>query len=120
MNLKTYEKESSRTMSAKMHSSAAKVDTAHGIIGIAGEAGELLDAMKKAMFYGAVLDLDNVREEVGDIMWYIMAIVRSEGWDLETIMQENIDKLRVRYPNQWNKEHAELRLDKQDGGIGSG
>ena len=74
----------------------------------------MLDAVKKGLFYGHAPDMENIREEIGDLMWYIYAIVRAEGWDLEEIMQENIDKLRKRYPEQWDKEHAKLRLDKND------
>lgn len=57
----------------------------------------------------------NVREECGDLMWYIAAICRSEEWSLEEIMQENINKLKVRYPKQFNTEDAYKRLDKKEG-----
>lgn len=112
MNLKKYELESSRTMAPGVHLEAFKVDTLHGIIGVSTEAGELLDAVKKGLFYGRKPDLENIREEIGDTMWYIMAIIRSEGWDLEEILQENISKLKLRYPEQFTTELSEKRLDK--------
>jgi len=114
MDIRTYEEESARTMSPTICNGAFITETLHGIIGISTEAGELLDAVKKGLFYGHAPDMENIREEIGDIMWYIMAIVRAEGWDLEEIMQENIDKLRLRYPEQFTKEHSELRLDKNE------
>ncbi|RLI65901.1 MAG: hypothetical protein DRO67_01990 [Candidatus Asgardarchaeum californiense] len=113
MNLEEYEKESSRTMAPTMYDGAFITETLHGIIGISTEAGELLDAVKKGLFYGHAPDMDNIREEIGDIMWYIMAVVRAEGWSLEEIMQENIDKLRIRYPEQFTKELSKDRLDKK-------
>lgn len=42
----------------------------HGIIGMMTEAGELLDQMKKHWFYGRELDVVNIKEELGDILWY--------------------------------------------------
>jgi len=42
----------------------------HGAIGISGEAGELLDAVKKHVFYGKPLDVNNVKEEISDVLWY--------------------------------------------------
>lgn len=112
MNIEEYMEESARTMAPTIHQDAFKVETLHGIIGVSTEAGELLDAVKKGLFYGHAPDMINVREEIGDIMWYIAAIVRSEKWDLEEIMQENIDKLRTRYPEQFTTELSKRRLDK--------
>lgn len=41
----------------------------HMAIGISGEAGELLDAIKKATIYRKPLDIANVREECGDLLF---------------------------------------------------
>ncbi len=113
MELKEFESLSAITESPMFSSEKLKVGTLHGIVGISTEAGEILDAAKKAMFYGVKPDLKNIREELGDLMWYIMCVVRSEGWDLEDIMQENINKLSERYPEQFTTEHAKMRLDKK-------
>lgn len=112
MNLKEYKKLSAISESPSFSDDTLKISTLHGIIGISTEAGELLDVVKKAMFYDRSPDLENVREEIGDLMWYIMCILRSENWDLEDIMEENITKLKKRYPNQFTTEHSKLRLDK--------
>lgn len=111
MNLHEFEKESARTMIPHIHL-LMPTESIHAIVGVASEAGELLDVVKKSLFYGQEPDLTNLREEIGDLMWYIMALVRSEGWDLEEILDENIKKLRLRYPDQFTQEHAALRLDK--------
>jgi NTP pyrophosphatase (non-canonical NTP hydrolase) len=112
MKVQEYMEESARTMSPIIHEGAFKVETLHGIIGVSTEAGELLDAVKKGLFYGHAPDMENIREEIGDILWYIAAIARAEGWDIEDIMQENIDKLRKRYPEQFTSELAKVRMDK--------
>ena len=112
MDLKTYQDLSARTESPNFDVGNLNISTLHGIVGISTEAGELLDAAKKAMFYGRDADKENIREEIGDLMWYIMCIIRSEEWDLEDIMQENSDKLKWRYPEQFTTKHSEIRLDK--------
>ena len=112
MDLKEYLIESSRTESPYWYPDNIKVETLHGIIGVSGEAGELLDAAKKSLFYDQPLDKQNVREELGDILWYVAAIIRSEGWTFEDIMEENINKLRKRYPGKFTPELAKKRLDK--------
>ena len=113
MNINEYIKESARTMTPNIHTDKIKVETIHGIIGVAGEAGELLDALKKSMFYGHDLDLVNVKEELGDLLWYIAAIIRSEDWTFEDVMAENIAKLKIRYPEQFDSQLAKERLDKK-------
>jgi len=107
-------KESSRTMTPDCFNDVIKNETLHGIIGVAGEAGELIDAMKKALFYGQELDLENIKEELGDILWYVAAIIRSEGWSFEEIMQQNIDKLKIRYPIKFTTEDSIIRADKKN------
>lgn len=114
MDLKTYEKLSARTESPFYSDLSLNGSTLHGIVGICTEAGELLDAAKKAMFYGVHPDKANIREEIGDLMWYIMCVIRSEKWDLEEIMEENIAKLKLRYPEQFTTIDAIKRLDKQE------
>ncbi len=65
MKLSEYFKESGRTRSGQ-------VDIIrHAVIGMGTEAGELLDAYKKHFAYGLPLDITNVKEEIGDIFWYI-------------------------------------------------
>lgn len=113
MDFNEYLKESARTMAPVIHPDNVKTETLHGIIGVASEAGELLDAVKKSLFYGQPLDLENIREESGDILWYLAAVLRSEGWNFEEIMQENIDKLKLRYPEQFSQEAAYERADKR-------
>lgn len=85
----------------------------HGAIGISGEAGELMDAVKKHVLYGKELDRANVLEESGDILWYMSIVLESVGSSFEEVMQLNQDKLDKRYPGGFTEALAALRLDKQ-------
>ena len=70
----------------------------HASIGIATEAGELQDALKKHLFYGREFDRVNAIEEVGDLLWYASLACEALGTTLEDAMERNIAKLKARYP----------------------
>ena len=102
-----YIKEAIRTKSDKFETPPA--DLVHGILGISTEAGELMDHLKKIMFYGNVVDLVNIKEELGDLFWYVALICSIYGWSFEEIQELNIGKLRKRYPEEFTSEASENR-----------
>lgn len=78
----------------------------NGVLGLNGEAGEVADLVKKNRFQGHGLDNEHIAKELGDICWYIALLAYSINYDLETIMQMNIDKLKARYPEGFDKERS--------------
>jgi len=68
-------------------------------LGMAGEAGEAADDIKKAIFHDVGLDHSRIVKELGDLMWYISAICTNLGIPLEVVMALNIEKLKGRYPD---------------------
>lgn len=87
--------------------------TIHMVMGICGEAGELLDAMKKAVIYRKELDRENVIEELGDIEFYLEGFRQSVGITREETIRENMDKLSKRYAKlQYTDTAAQTRADK--------
>ena len=84
----------------------------HAAIGIAGEAGELLDAVRKHVFDEQPLDEDNVIEEMGDLCFYLeaaMQVVNAFRYEVE---QENQAKLSKRYEGGYTDKAAQERADK--------
>ncbi len=81
-------------------------------LGLAGEAGEVADLVKKGIFHRHGLDLPKLEEELGDILWYIAALCTTLGLDLSAIMWANIEKLKVRYPNGFTSEDSLRRVDQ--------
>lgn len=80
---------------------------------LAGEAGELVDAIKKHLFYGKALDLDNVKEELGDMLFYINMAANALGVTVEDLQKLNYEKLIKRYPSgTFNAQDAIKRADK--------
>jgi NTP pyrophosphatase (non-canonical NTP hydrolase) len=85
----------------------------HAAIGIAGEAGELLDAVRKHVFDGQPLDRDNVTEELGDLCFYMEAAMQVVGHDRESIQVGNVLKLSKRYESGYSDKAAQERKDKE-------
>jgi len=111
MNWKTYQELAERT-SAKLSSDL--LDNLHYIMGIVTESAELLDPFKKSLAYNKPLDWVNVQEEIGDLVWYLANFCRINNLDLESILENNIKKLRARYPEKFDSEHAIYRdLNKE-------
>lgn len=90
---------------------------AHAAMGIAGEAGELLDAIKKHVIYGKELDVVNVREELGDLMFYMTALMNELKISEWLCITENVEKLKKRYPEGYSDEAAIERADKKESGL---
>ena len=86
----------------------------NGLMGLNGEAGEAIDIMKKFLFQGHELDEEHLAKELGDVAWYLAVSAHSLGYDLETIFQMNIDKLKERYPDKFNPE---LSINRKEGDI---
>ena len=90
------------------------VDLWHMATGISGEAGELLDAVKKHVIYTKVLDRDNVIEELGDLEFYMEGLRQNLGITREETIQKNIEKLSVRYQGfVYSDQKAQDRADKK-------
>lgn len=78
-------------------------------LGLSGEVGEFNDMIKKWIFHEKPLDIDHAKKEAGDICWYLAMLCESFGWNLEEIMQMNVDKLKARYPEGFDIDRANHR-----------
>ena len=81
----------------------------HGIIGLYTEAGELLEALLKAMLSGQKLDLVNVVEEIGDGKWYMAVLAHAIGYQWGDDEAINVNKLRARFPDKFTEQGANTR-----------
>ncbi len=84
--------------------------------GIAGESGELLDAIKKHVIYNQPLDRDNVIEELGDLEYYAEGLRQCVGVTREETIARNIAKLTIRYGKKYSDRAAHERADKHTQG----
>lgn len=84
-------------------------------LGLTGEAGEVADAVKKAVFHGHLLTEDMLCKELGDVLWYVAALAGVMGLSLSEIAETNIAKLRARYPQGFSEEASRNRSDAGGG-----
>ncbi|MNF40756.1 MazG nucleotide pyrophosphohydrolase domain protein [compost metagenome] len=82
--------------------------------GVGGEAGELLDAIKKYVAYNKPLDRENVIEELGDLMFYMEGIMQAINVSRDEVVAFNIQKLGKRYAQGYSDRAAQERADKND------
>jgi DNA-binding CsgD family transcriptional regulator/NTP pyrophosphatase (non-canonical NTP hydrolase) len=81
-------------------------------LGLSGEVGELLNYLKKGIFHGHEMKKEDIKEELGDILWYFSVIATAFKLDLNEIMEHNVEKLQKRYPNGFSQTDSLLRRDK--------
>ncbi|HQJ57032.1 MAG TPA: nucleoside triphosphate pyrophosphohydrolase family protein [Caldisericia bacterium] len=113
MTLKEYKIESKRTCP---NLSTNSEDLLHMALGMQTESAEISDILKKKLAYNKDIDWINLKEEIGDLMWYIMNLCTFNNFDLEEILQTNINKLRARFPEKFTEEKAlnrDLKVERK-------
>lgn len=90
----------------------------HCAMGLTTEVGELMDILKRHLFYGTPIDFIHIREEFGDLEWYkalgydvLVDALESEGLlnreNIQVAVQDmNIAKLTKRFPEKFTEHHA--------------
>lgn len=109
MSADEYQKGALRTKSDKFYIDEINVDLLHAAMGLETEVGEFTDPLKKKLFYNKPLDLVNLREEIGDMLWYIAIACEALGTTIATEMRRNNSKLRERFPQKFTEEEANVR-----------
>ena len=78
-------------------------------LGLAGEAGEVADLIKKHRFHGHDLPKEEIRKELGDVLWYLSQLARLSELDLGEVAIFNIEKLKRRYPEGFSEKDSRNR-----------
>lgn len=108
LTMTTYEVLAMRTAMPQDDSAAIN----HAILGMGSEAGELMTHWKAHLYYKKPLDLDYMRKELGDELWFLTRAARALGMSLSEVAEANIKKLRLRYPGQYSRADALARADE--------
>ena len=82
----------------------------NSVMGLCGEAGEVIDIVKKWLAQGHELDKEHLAKELGDIAWYLAEAATALDLPLEDILRANIDKLKSRYPEGFDTQRSQNRL----------
>lgn len=105
-----YQKLASRTMRKDLTDVQTEYHALHGMV---GEIGEIHSLYQK-MYQGHEYTQEHMKKELGDLLWFIAEYCTVMEWELEEIMQMNIDKLKARFPEGFE---AEKSLHRKDGDI---
>ena len=88
-------------------------DLTHGILGVITEAQEMAEVYLDHLENGTELDFENLREESGDVLWYIACILRGVDSDFDAAMAGNIAKLKARFPDKFDSTKARAPRNKR-------
>lgn len=83
----------------------------NGALGLTGESGEVADIIKKGIFHEKGIDMEHLKKECGDVLWYLAMICESAGFTLDDVMGENVNKLIARYPDGFDTYRANNRKE---------
>ena len=78
----------------------------NGVMGLCGESGEVIDLVKKHLHQGHPLDKEKLIKELGDIAWYLAEVAYVLDTDLDTVLEQNIAKIKARYPEGFDIEKS--------------
>lgn len=97
-----YQQKAMRTASEK-----SKMDLLeNGVMGLCGEAGECIDVVKKYLYQGHKLEKLKLKDELGDVLWYVAITCQALGITLDDVMEHNVKKLLLRYPDGFEAERS--------------
>lgn len=104
MNLKQYQEACKRT---SKEFATPETEIATWGLGVAGEAGDIASCIKKIFAHKNEAIKEGLKENPGDTMWYIAMICNFFNWDMEEVLNENIEKLKKRYPEGFTFKDAQ-------------
>lgn len=73
----------------------------HCSYGLVTESAEIMDMLKKHKFYGRDFNMVNLKEEIGDLLYYVHILCDEIDYPIEQARKDNIIKLQKRYPEKF-------------------
>ena len=73
-----------------------EIEQAYLTLGLAGEAGEIANKVKKVYRDNKEITREDMKGELGDVLWYVACLAKAYGLPLSEVAQSNIDKLQSR------------------------
>jgi NTP pyrophosphatase (non-canonical NTP hydrolase) len=117
MDANEYQQQAGRTLIDKPDAAYTDHDImlVWNALGLAGEAGEVADTIKKAVFHQHGVTRSVLMKELGDVLWYVAALCTKLDISMEHVMEQNIAKLRERYPEGYTSAASMSRVDVKAG-----
>lgn len=108
MHLNTYQRQTARSDNSSLSRLDKQIMHA---MGLAGEAGEVVEMLKKSFYHGHDLSPAALAGELGDVLWYMARLADDFGLDMENIARLNVNKLKRRYPEGFSHDASRNRDD---------
>lgn len=102
MTFKRYQELAKRTINTDL---TENKKLAHALYGLSSETGEISGIFQKEL-QGHEVRRDDLKEEVGDLLWFTAELCTVFGFDMGEIAQGNIDKLKKRYPDGFDEDRS--------------
>jgi len=116
VDFNTYQAEAQKTdrVAANRSESESIVSMMVPLLGLAGETGELLSEYKKHLRDGKahMLFKERIKEELGDLLWYVANVAAKFGLKLDEVAQANLEKTNDRWGDQ---DTHEIEFDAKYG-----
>lgn len=81
----------------------------HFALGLSGETGEVCDIIKKREFHGRDIPVEDIKKELGDVMWYVANLCNAFHFSIEDVITDNIQKLTKRYKDVYQSSTEEMQ-----------
>lgn len=78
----------------------------HCALGLMSEASEIIESVLNTYKDGKEVDYKNLKEEMGDVSWYLAEGIRQSKVSFEEVFESNINKLSARFPDKFTQECA--------------
>ena len=102
MNINMYQQLAARTINPAI----SHIETLlHALHGMSAEVGEIHSIYQKS-YQGHEVDDDDLKAELGDLLWFCAEYCTAQGWDMEQVCVKNIEKLRKRFPKGFSAERS--------------
>lgn len=108
MDANEYQKLAMTTLNPALNEKDVLINS---VMGLCGEAGEAIDIVKKWLAQGHELDREALIKELGDVAWYLAEAATALHVPLNEVLEENINKLKKRYPQGFSVEKS---LERQE------
>ena len=109
MTINEYQQLAMRTLNPSLDKKDVLIN---GVMGLCGESGEAIDLVKKHLAQGHELDREALIKELGDVAWYLAETAYALDVPLDDVLQRNIDKLKMRYPQGFEAEKSLHRIEE--------
>lgn len=103
MKINEYQELAMRTLNPNLDKKDVLINA---VMGLCGESGEAIDLVKKHIGQGHGFDKEKFAKELGDIAWYLAEAAFAIDMDLESILANNIEKLKKRFPEGFSTEKS--------------